>query len=242
MYFAHNGVPLYLQLYEQLKKNIINKKWLEGVLIPSETVLMKDYDVGRETVRRAVLRLVGEGYLYRQRGKGTFVCRELPTNGLEHLLSFTSEMKSRGYRPGTDVLGYDLRLPTPKIQKMLSLKSAEKVIYIKRLRYTNEVPVAVEESFFNKDIFGTIEKEKLSTSFYEYLFYEKGIGFGKVMQEISSILADKQIASLLQVNPGHPILQMTRLIHTTNNRPFFYLIFRFRGDIYSVKTSLDPVK
>ncbi|NLY31353.1 MAG: GntR family transcriptional regulator, partial [Firmicutes bacterium] len=52
------GIPLYMQLYDKLKMKITGGIWPEGFLIPSETSLMKQYGVGRETVRRAVLRLV----------------------------------------------------------------------------------------------------------------------------------------------------------------------------------------
>lgn len=233
----NTGVPLYLQLYEILKKKITSGEWLEDSLIPTENNLMKTYAVGRETVRRAVLKLVNEGYLFRQRGKGTFVCRKRPEDGLEQLVSFTAEMLARGYKPGNKVLISGRQRPEPEIAGILNY--SDDILYIKRLRTANQLPVAVEESYLRSDIFGELKSEKLEGSFYDYLVYDKGIKPGRIMQEISSGLADKDTAQLLDVDIGHPILQLSRLMYTIEGKPFFWMVFRYRGDIYSIKTKLD---
>jgi|SRR5690554_1132215 len=235
----NNGVPLYLQLYEQLKQKIVRGEWTEGDIIPPETRLMKNYGVGRETVRRAVLRLVNEGYLFRRRGKGTFVCRRRPEDGLEQLVSFTSEMLARGYNPGTQVISHGYRHPNPEAAAILNCSPKEEIIFIKRLRTANDLPVAVEESYLRPDIFGDLDPAKLDGSFYDYLAYDKGIKPGKIVQEISSSLADEETAKLLDVDPGHPILQLTRLMYTTDGKPFFWMNFRYRGDTYTIKTKMD---
>lgn len=237
--FENSGVPLYLQLYEILKQKIISDEWAPDTRVPSESSLMKSYGVGRETVRRAVLRLVNEGYLFRQRGKGTFVCRKRREDGLEQLVSFTSEMLARGYRPGTQVLANQVQKPDQETAGILN--SGEDIIYLKRLRTANNLPVAVEESFLRQDVFGELDPNKLDGSFYEYLVYDKGIKPGRIMQEISSTLADEECAELLDVKPGHPVLRLARLMYTTEGKPFFWMTFRYRGDIYSIKTNQDLV-
>lgn len=239
MMFENSGVPLYLQLYEILKQKIISDEWAPDTRVPSESSLMKSYGVGRETVRRAVLRLVNEGYLFRQRGKGTFVCRKRREDGLEQLVSFTSEMLARGYRPGTQVLANQVQKPDQETAGILN--SGEDIIYLKRLRTANNLPVAVEESFLRQDVFGELDPNKLDGSFYEYLVYDKGIKPGRIMQEISSTLADEECAELLGVKPGHPVLRLARLMYTTEGKPFFWMTFRYRGDIYSIKTNQDLV-
>lgn len=235
----NTGVPLYLQLYEILKQKIVGGEWPEESFIPTESVLMRTFGVGRETVRRAVLRLANEGYLFRQRGKGTFVCRKRPEDGLEQLVSFTSEMLARGYRPGNKVLDHRLCKPDPEIAGLLNCPSSTDILYIKRLRTANDLPVAVEESFLCRETFGEVDPAKLEGSFYEYMVYEKGIKPGRIMQEISSGLADADTAHLLEVDPGHPILQLSRLMYTQEGKPFFWMTFRYRGDIYTIKTKLD---
>ncbi len=240
MILENSGMPLYLQLYEILKKKITSGEWELNSTIPTEIELMGSFAVGRETVRRAILRLVSEGYLYRHRGRGTFVCRNRPEDAMEQLVSFSAEMLARGYKPGAILLEHDLRKPGGEVRNILELPEGEEIIYMKRLRTANELPVALEESFLTREIVGKVDKNKLSGSFYSYLAYEKKIPLGKITQEISSVLADEETAELLGVKRGHPILQLARLIYTVDNRPFFWLTFRYRGDLYSIKTQLEP--
>ena len=240
MILENNGIPLYLQLYEILKKKITSGEWELNSTVPTEAELMNSFAVGRETVRRAILKLVSEGYLYRHRGKGTFVCRNRQEDAMEPLVSFSAEMLARGYKPGAVLLEQDLRQPDGEVRTILGLAAGEAIMYMKRLRTANELPVALEESFLNHEIVGKVDKKKLTGSFYNYLVYEKKIPLGKITQEISSIVADEETAGLLDVARGHPILQLARLIYTVDDRPFFWLTFRYRGDLYSIKTQLEP--
>lgn len=240
MKLENSGIPLYLQLYEDLKKKITGGEWQLDTLVPTESELMSSYGVGRETVRRAILKLVNEGFLYRQRGKGTYVCRNRTEDGMEQLVSFSSEMISRGYKPGAILLELDYKLPDQEVQDILSLPDHEPIIYMKRLRTANKLPVALEKSYLNRSIVGKIEKEKLTGSFYNYLVYDKKVQLGRISQEISSLVADEDTATLLEVKAGHPILQLSRLIYTPDHMPFFWLTFSYRGDLYTIKTRLEP--
>lgn len=67
----------HVPLYDQVKKIIYNKimdgYWAEGQLIPSERELGQMLGVSRITVIRAFKELTDEGFLKREKGKGTFV-------------------------------------------------------------------------------------------------------------------------------------------------------------------------
>ncbi len=66
-------VPKYYQLKELLKEKIIAGEWKPGEKIPAEKELVSDYDCSLITVNKAVSKLVEEGYVFRERGRGTFV-------------------------------------------------------------------------------------------------------------------------------------------------------------------------
>ncbi len=66
---------LYEQVYESLRKEIISSKYKVGDRVPSETELSETFHVSRITSKKALEKLRNEGYVYRQRGKGTFVAQ-----------------------------------------------------------------------------------------------------------------------------------------------------------------------
>ncbi len=66
-----------LPKYERVKRSLIRAieggRWSAGGVFPSENQLLEQFDVSRPTLVRSLQELVSEGYLYRQKGRGTFV-------------------------------------------------------------------------------------------------------------------------------------------------------------------------
>lgn len=67
------GGALYAQLAATLREQITAGTLRPGQVIPSERTLAQQYNVGRETVSRAVKSLRAEGLLEYRRGMGVFV-------------------------------------------------------------------------------------------------------------------------------------------------------------------------
>ena len=62
----------YQELTEQLRSQIVSGKITPGQKLPSENMLSAQYQVSRQTVRKALAILQNEGYIYAEHGRGTF--------------------------------------------------------------------------------------------------------------------------------------------------------------------------
>jgi DNA-binding LacI/PurR family transcriptional regulator len=71
-------IPLYRQVGEHLKSEIISGKLRVGDQIGSQQELAEKYRVSLITVKRAVAELTNEGFLYSRVGKGTYVLDSQP--------------------------------------------------------------------------------------------------------------------------------------------------------------------
>jgi GntR family transcriptional regulator len=70
----HDGkMPVYLQLADILRAQIAAGLYAPGRAIPSETRLMQEHGLARETVRKAVRVLAAEGLVEVVRGRGVYV-------------------------------------------------------------------------------------------------------------------------------------------------------------------------
>lgn len=67
----------YLQVAEKLKGEILAAKTAAGQKIATEDELAVRFGVGRNTVRQAVDLLVGQGFLHKVQGSGTFVSEKI---------------------------------------------------------------------------------------------------------------------------------------------------------------------
>lgn len=71
----NDPTPLYEQIEKDIKEKIENGELNEGDQIGSQNELAKSYNVSVITVKKALLNLITNGYLYARVGKGTYVAK-----------------------------------------------------------------------------------------------------------------------------------------------------------------------
>lgn len=71
-----NGVPIYDQIYSQIKSQIINGTIEEDAPLPSIRSLAKDLHISVITTKRAYEELEKNGFIYTLPGKGSFVAKK----------------------------------------------------------------------------------------------------------------------------------------------------------------------
>ena len=80
-----SDIPIYQQIYEQIKEEILSGKIGSGEVLPSIRQLSRDLKVSVITTTRAYTDLENDGYIMTLQGKGCFV-KELNKNILEDKL------------------------------------------------------------------------------------------------------------------------------------------------------------
>ena len=70
------GVPIYEQIYSQIKSEIINGTLKEDEMLPSIRSLAKDLRISVITTKRAYEELERDNYIYTVAGKGSFVAKK----------------------------------------------------------------------------------------------------------------------------------------------------------------------
>ena len=74
----------YYKMHHDLEEQIHRGELRAGDRVPSENQLAADYQVSRQTVRKALAILEQEGYIYAMHGKGTFVSERLRPGHKSH--------------------------------------------------------------------------------------------------------------------------------------------------------------
>lgn len=75
----NDPAPLYEQVEKDLKRKIFSGELEEGDQVGSHSELTKEYGVSVITVKKALLNLVNQGFLYTRVGKGTYVANRNPS-------------------------------------------------------------------------------------------------------------------------------------------------------------------
>jgi GntR family transcriptional regulator len=233
-------LPLYHQLYEILRGNIVNGEWQPGDMIPPESELIERYRVSRTTVRQVLDMLVSEGLIEREQGRGTFVTHPTVEHGLVRIISFTEDMHQRGFEPGTQVLLSELVPAPPDIAEKLEIDSGEELTHLKRLRLANREPMSIEESYLvHRYCPQVLEVDYASNPLREALERDYGIRLVRAKQMIRAILAPPEQASTLGIRPRSALLLIERVSYSQENLPVEFLRIFYRADRYVLYSELQ---
>lgn len=224
--------PIYKVIENDIKLKINQGELKSGDLVPSENELKDQYNVSRMTVRQALNNLVNDGYLFRHKGKGTFISQRKIEKNIHGVRSFTEEMAATGRKVSNKILSFERVEATADIAEKLFLSKGDEVIHIERVRYGNDIPVLFEQLYIPGNLFKTIVKENLQGSFYKYMETELGMQISYCIQSIEAISADSKVSVALEVNKNVPTLLIVRNTFLSNGRPFEYVKSYYRADQY----------
>lgn len=232
-------LPLYQQIYDILRAELGRGAWQPGDLILTETDLMAKFGVSRIIVRQALDMLVKDGLIYRQRGKGTFVAHPPIEQATTRIISFTDDMRRRGFEPGTAVLQAEL-LPAPQsLAEPLRVPAGEELAHIQRLRLADGEPLAIEDSYLiHRYCPGILGHDYASKPLRETLEGIYGVRMARASQIIRAISATAALAEPLGVKRGAPVLALERTSFSDAGMPVEFLRIYYRGDRYALYSEL----
>jgi GntR family transcriptional regulator len=228
----NSPIPIYHQLEEFIKSQIESGELQQDEAIPSERVYAEMFKISRMTIRQAMTNLVNDGYLYRQKGKGTYVNKKKVVKRLQGMTSFTEDMNERGLTPGNILVSFEIIPATRQIADRLQLPENTPVYEIKRVRLADDAPLALETSYLPANLVKGLTEEIINQSLYQYIEEKLSLTIHEATQQIEATIAKEQELSLLEIEKGSPVL----LIHTTSylkdRTPFEYVKSAYRADRY----------
>lgn len=225
-------VPLYHQV-ERIILDRIAKAGEIGLKVPREMDLIKIFNVSRATVKKATDALAAKGLIERRRSAGTRIVKLKVTEDLGRLTSFSEQMRSRGLRASTEILGAEVHQPDDHVARALQLAKGEKTLCIRRLRGTTKTfPVVLLRSEIPA-AFRIDPHEDFKGSLYDILEKKYGIPIEWADQKIWAGKATAAEAKLLGVAPGSTVLGMERVTYTRSDRPLEYVKAVYRPEHYT---------
>jgi len=226
----NSSVPIYMQLYDQIKHRILSGRFKPNMKLPSEADFCKQYNISRMTIRVALSRLEQEGYIYRRPGKGSFVATPKIPESVSILTGFQQKMLSLGYNVHTKVLKFGIKTPSDTVRSCLSLGLNDKVYEINRLRCIDSEPMVMQTVYLPERIFPGLLEEDLSFSLTEIIHNKYGLKLVRCEEVLTPIVANNHEASILQVKKHSPLLAIEGVSYTPDDYPVRYTQGIYRAD------------
>lgn len=235
----NSPIPLYYQLYTILLNQIKSGEYKPGDMLPTEIAIVEEYNVSRATVRQAVLDLMRNGYVVREKSRGTFVKDYSDTVGYSGYAKYFSAFSSKGGRIPLNsvVLAKSVVVPPKTVQEFLKLEPGEKAFYLKRLRYINgEVNTFVEDWLPYKYCEGIEDRDfSNEASLYKILEEDYHIVPNHSTRTFESACAttNEEIQSL-EIRKNTALLRCEGCVLFRNDLPLEYYVALIKGK-YTVR-------
>jgi GntR family transcriptional regulator len=233
------GIPIYVQIRETLRGEITSQVLKRGEKLPSEQELASQFKVSRMTIRESIEDLVDEGLLYRRHGVGTFVAYPHLQRDHTRLTSFFDKAENEGIQIRATLLIKEILPAKPKIAQALDIPVGSKLIRVKTLRYADNVPITVHDAYIPHKLFECIFNENLEVQHLWTLYEKCGFKVKRAIQRLEAREATKDIANLMKIKEGAPILFKERTVYADDGTPVEFTYCYNRGDVYSLTVALE---
>lgn len=156
-------LPLYIQLSELITREISSGRLLDGEKLPPERQMAKNLNTTVRTLRKALDELTKKGLVQRKQGSGNYIRASATAESVYSF--FRVELIEGGGLPTADILSVD-RLGKPA--EAPEFGPSKDAYRIRRLRFLNEQPSALEEIWLDSSCADDMSADELSESLYLY--------------------------------------------------------------------------
>ncbi len=203
----------YQSIADDLRQRLASDEFAVARVLPSESEMSDSYGASRVTIRRALEVLRAEGLVESRQGFGWLVASEPLRQDLSKLDTLEAQLSAAGIRSERRILSFGF-VPAPEnVRPVLGRRD---VLEVRRLNLADGEPFAIVTVWCPEPLGASLSRDDVQrSSFLEQLPVE----LGGATQTIGAELADADVAELLDVPVGSPILIAERVTRSRQGGP-----------------------
>lgn len=224
---------LYLQVIDNIKREIDKGTYKENEKLPSEFELSKILGVSRATLREALRILEEDNIVSTKHGVGTFVNQKpIVSSGIEELTSVTKMIEKSGKNAGVRYISTEYINATNADRERFATENLEHLLKIERVRTADDDPVVFCIDMIPKDLIA-LESVHQEESLFQLIENETQKRIAYAVTYIEPVSGEALIYDILNCNSDQSLLLLKQMHYTEEDEPFLYSANYFRPDRFS---------
>ena len=206
------GLPLYREVKHKLMESLRGGEWKPGEMIPAEKRLCERFGVSVGTLRKAVDELTSEHILIRHQGRGTFVASHSQDRYMFGFFHICPKSGPKEY-PQVEFISFAKEKADTDSARRLGIAKGTKVIRIVNRLSLGGKRVIIDDILLPERFFASMTEEQVRerrTTLYQLYQDSFDIAVLRTEERLDAVGADAQVAQLLNVTEGTPLLHIVR--------------------------------
>ena len=203
-----------------------------GQKLAAERELAVAMGVSRSTLRQALGALEESGAIRRipGRGGGTYIATGKVERDLSRIVGVPMLLRDQGFTAGSRVVRIGVATAGDRAAEALGIGALDFVIALVRIRLADGVPISLEHAMFPAELVPGLPERDLGGSLYELLDAEYSLRPHEATEHIEVVSASSDEAAILSIEPGAPLISITRTTRDAEGVAFEYSHDLFRAD------------
>lgn len=206
---ATGAVPAFQRIKDYVLQQIQSGQWQQGDAIPSEAALVRQFNVARMTVNRALRELSDEQTLTRVQGSGTFVAQQKYQSTLVQLRNIADEIAARGHRHRGELQKLERCKVDAALLRQFELTGNVPLFHSVVVHYENDVPIQVEDRYVNPVVAPDYLRQDFASQ-TPNAYLVRVAPLQGVQFSIEAGMPPADVAELLQMEASEPSLVLRR--------------------------------
>ena len=226
--------PRFLQIADEIRRQIATGTLKEHDILPSERKLSELYGVSRMTGRRALEALETEGLVYNADRRGRFVSPQRLKYNVSNMVSFVSTAQANDVDLKIDVVETREAVPDSKLAALLEQPVGSAIIAHTRLFHSGGHPIFLETEYLIADRFPDFlqcDRRQSTTQILETRFGTIA-STGDIVIRMRGVKSDE--APLLSISANHTVIELEQVIRDEAGVPFCFGHQVWRGEMAEI--------
>jgi GntR family transcriptional regulator len=222
-------------LRDELRSEVMSGGFAGG-LLPSEAQLMMTYAAPRAAVRAARAQRRRAGRVERRQGTGTLAVAQRHAAKLVEVHGFGNAGSQPVPGISNRVLAHEVIAMPRIVARRLDAEPGSDCLILEYVGYLYGQTLGVYTNYVRFPEAQAVMSAPFDTDWYTMLA-AAGLTMGETDLLIEVLPADELLASVMDLEPGRPVLSFEQVIRDENGEAYNFAVLRSRGDRISLMSS-----
>lgn len=232
-------IPKYMEVYNSIKTKIQEKKYRVNDMLPTGEALAKEYNCSILTVKKALDKLVNEGYIVRKRGLGTFVKRNEGDHMDVSCMKQIQTSRREIIRDMTSiVLTFEILKSNQDLAQKLNIEEGDFIYYIERVRLINNEAQIMEYTWMPINLIKGLQMKHVENSIYHYITKELNLNIQSAHIAVHAVRPNEIEKKYFHMDDHDFVAEVIQTAYLDSSEIFEYSISRSIPKYFEFETTI----